>query len=107
MKEPLVLSASRRTDLVGCHPEMLIERLREHPPDRVHTVVLWTKNPRNLAAHERLREALSQYGQIFIHLTITGMGGGVFEPQIPPWEETAGLLGNVIEAAKSPERVCW
>jgi hypothetical protein len=107
MKELLVLSGSRRTDLIGCYPETLVERLSEHPPDRVHTVVLWTKNPRNLAGHRRLREALSAYGQIFIHLTITGMGGGVFEPQIPSWEEATGLLGEVVEAAKSPERICW
>ena len=29
--EPLVISASRRTDLVGCYPEALLERLQEFP----------------------------------------------------------------------------
>ncbi len=107
MGDLLVLSASRRTDLVGCYPEVLSERLGEYPPDTVHTVVLWTKSPKNLILRGRLQETLSRYAQIYVHLTITGMGGSVFEPQIPAWEETVGLLGAVVEAAKSPERICW
>lgn len=106
MKDLLVLSASRRTDLVGCYPEALGERLRKYPPDRVHTIVLWTKSPSNLLNGE-LKEILSRYPQIFIHLTVTGMGGSVFEPGIPRWEETIGLLGEIVAAAKSPERICW
>lgn len=107
MKELLVLSASRRTDLAGCYPETLIVRLKEYPPDRVHTVVLWTKNPKNMVLREELKEALSCYRQIYVHLTITGMGGSVFEPQIPSWEETTGLLGELVKMTKSPERICW
>ncbi len=42
---PVVLSASRRTDLVGCYPEYLIEKLKAYPPEKVHTIVIWTKNP--------------------------------------------------------------
>lgn len=107
MKELLVLSASRRTDLVGCYPETLIERLKEYPPDRIHTIVLWTKNPKNMVLWEGLKEALSCYRQIYVHLTITGMGGSAFEPQIPSWEETTGLLGELGKMTKSPERICW
>ena len=107
MKELFVLSASRRTDLVGCYPETLIERLKEYPPDRVHTIVLWTKNPKNMVLRNGLREVLSCYRQIYVHLTITGMGGSAFEPEIPPWEETTCLLGEVAEVTGSPERICW
>jgi len=107
MKDLLVLSASRRTDLVGCYPEELVGRLRKYPPDRVHTIVLWTKSPKNLVMRGRLRETLSRYPQIYIHLTITGMGGSVFEPRIPRWEETVALLGELAAAAESPERICW
>ena len=107
MKELLVLSASRRTDLVGCYPEALIARLEEYPPDRVHTVVLWTKNPQNMLRRGRLKETLSKYRQIYVHLTITGMGGSDFEPRTPSWKETVALLGGVVEAASSPERICW
>lgn len=107
MKDLLVLSASRRTDLVGCFPEVLLKRLKEYPPDRVHTLVLWTKSPKNMALLQGLREALSCYRQIYVHLTITGMGGSVFEPQIPPWEETTDFLAEVLKITKSPERICW
>ena len=44
--EPLVISASRRTDLVGCYPEALVERLHEFPSESVHSLVIWTKNPK-------------------------------------------------------------
>ena len=107
MKELLVLSASRRTDLVSCYPEALIERLKEYPPDRVHTIVLWTKNPKNMLLQGRLQEVLSCYRQIYVHLTITGMGGSAFEPQIPSWEETTSLLDELAKMTKSPERIYW
>jgi DNA repair photolyase len=107
MEELLVLSASRRTDLVGCYPEALCERLGKYPPERVHTVVLWTKSPKNLVLRGGLKEVLSAYAQIYVHLTVTGLGGTAFEPGIPPWEETVGMLGEVVDLARSPERVCW
>lgn len=107
MKEPLVLSASRRTDMVGCFPEALVERLKEYPPERVHTIVLWTKSPKNMLLRGKLREVLSCYRHIFVHLTITGMGGSAFEPRIPSWEETTGMLNEILEVTKSPERICW
>ena len=107
MKELLVLSASRRTDLVSCYPEALIERLKEYPPDQVHSIVLWTKSPKNMLLRGGLREILSCYRQIYVHLTVTGMGGSAFEPQIPSWQETAALLGEVLQVAASPERICW
>jgi hypothetical protein len=107
MKNLLVLSASRRTDLVGCFPNVLEERLREYPPEAVHSLVIWTKNPRNLVVEGSLKEVLKRYRQIYIHLTITGMGGGEFEPLIPPWEETVGMIGPLVELVKDPGRMSW
>jgi hypothetical protein len=107
MGELLVLSASRRTDLPGCYPGALGERLRKYPADKVHTVVLWTKTPKNLVSRGGLRDILVSYRQIFVHLTITGMGASVFEPEIPPWAETVRLLGEIVELTGSAERVCW
>ena len=49
-------------------------------PDRIHTVVLWTKDPTNLLRHPALRRALSGVGQVFIHWTVTGLGGTFLEP---------------------------
>ena len=107
MKELLVLSASRRTDLVGCYPEILIDRLKKYPPDRVHSIVIWTKNPENLFKKRPLKLILNSYRQVYVHLTITGMGGGDFEPHVPSWQETVSMLGPLAEMTKDPERISW
>lgn len=79
-----VISASRRTDMVATDPQGLTRALAEKaPPEDVHTVVLWTKDPRNLCYHERLKSQLAQYDHLFLHLTITGLGGTIVEPRVP------------------------
>jgi hypothetical protein len=105
--EPLVISASRRTDLVGCYPEALVERLEEFPSESVHSLVIWTKNPRNMIVEGALKNTLEKYRQIYIHLTITGMGGGEFEPMIPRWEEAVGMIGPLIDLVGDPRRISW
>ncbi|HUU53694.1 MAG TPA: hypothetical protein VMY87_02150, partial [Armatimonadota bacterium] len=70
-----VISASRRTELLAHYPDDLAARLRKIGPRNVHTVVVWTKDPRNLLEHEALRAVLSEVGQVFLHWTITGLGG--------------------------------
>ena len=107
MKELLVISASRRTDLVGCFPEFLRERLREYPPEVVHSLVIWTKTPREMLLEGPLREALRGYRQIYVHLTITGMGGGEFEPLIPSWDQTVKMIGPLTDLVKDPRRISW
>jgi len=105
--KPLVISASRRTDLVGCYPEALVERLHEFPSESVHSLVIWTKNPRNMIVKGALKDTLEKYRQIYVHLTITGMGGSEFEPMIPPWEETVGMIGPLIDLVGGPRRISW
>ena len=104
---PVVLSASRRTDLVGCYPEYLIEKLKAYPPDKVHTIVIWTKNPYNLLCQQNLRDVLATYSQLYIHLTITGLGGTPLEPRISPWQEVAALLPQLVKLVGRPERISW
>jgi hypothetical protein len=107
MKDRLVLSASRRTDLVGCYPQSMVDRLQEYPPEVVHSVVVWTKNPLNMIVEGPLKRTLRNYRQIFVHLTITGMGGTEFEPLIPPWEETVEMIGPLIDLVEEPKRISW
>jgi hypothetical protein len=54
-----------------------------------------------------LREALRAYRQVYVHLTVTGMGGGEFEPRIPAWDRTVEMVGPLIELVGDPRRVCW
>lgn len=100
-----VLSASRRTDLVASYPEELIRLLEGYPPERVHSIVLWTKNARNLRELALLCKTLLRYDQLFIHFSITGMGGSLLEPNTPRTEESLSLLPELIELAGSPERL--
>jgi len=103
----LVLSASRRTDLVSCYPDLLVEKLSSYPPDQVHTVVIWTKNPANMLAAGRLRKALASYAQLYIHLTITGLGASLLEPRIPAWQQVVAMVPEIIALARDPRRVSW
>lgn len=104
---PIVLSASRRTDLVACYPDYLVERLAEWPPEKVHTVVIWTKDPANMIRPGPLCECLRQYDQLYVHLTITGLGHTLLEPRIPPCQEVAARVPDLVALAGSPERISW
>ncbi len=104
---PVIISASRRTDLAACYPEYLIEKLRDYPPARVHTVIIWSKNPHHMLTHPALRSTLGHYRQIYIHLTITGLGGSVLEPCIPAWQEVAAMVPELIELTGDARRISW
>lgn len=104
---PIVLSASRRTDLVCCYPDYLIERLKGYPPEKAHSVVIWTKNPMNMITAGALKEALSVYAQLYIQLTITGLGGSILEPRIPEWEEVVEMVPDILGLVKEPRRISW
>ena len=103
----LVVSASRRTDLVACHAEYFIEKLKTYPPEKVHTLVIWTKNPQNMITPGKLKEVLSSYSQLYVHLTITGLGNTILEPNIPEWKNAVKMLPNLVELVKGPERITW
>ncbi len=102
-----VISASRRTDLVSCYPDYLIDKLQAYPPDRVHTLVLWTKNPYKMLSYEPLCTCLQQYRQLYVHLTITGLGGTFLEPNIPPWREVVAMVPQVLNKIGGPRRLVW
>ncbi len=101
-----VISASRRVDMVAGYPDELACILETRfAPEQVHTVVIWTKNAANLLRHHRLRAVLSRYEQLYVHYSITGMGGTILEPGIPPADEALAHLPGVIALVGSAERV--
>lgn len=103
-KEKLVLSASRRVELLR-YPDRFLKALDQYPPDQVHSIVLWTKTPNLLFENRRLLKRLLEYDQIYCHITITGLGSSFLEPNIPPYQETIDLLPKIIDFVKIPERV--
>lgn len=82
-------------------------------PSNLHTVVLWTKDPRNLLVSESLHSALltlkDQYGvQISLQVTATGWGGSFIEPGIPPWRTVRDSLQRLFaEGLASPEAAVY
>lgn len=102
-----VLSASRRTELAAHYPDAFAARLEEIGPERVHSVVVWTKDPRNLLTHARLRGALQHVGQVFLQWTITGLGGSFLEPCVPPAEEQVAELPDLVEFVGDARRIHW
>lgn len=101
-----VISASRRVDLVACYPKQLIATLlKKCPPERVHTLVLWTKNARPLLTNNKLRSCLVGYDQIYLEYSITGMGGSILEPQVPKTDVALSHLPELIQLVGGPERI--
>jgi DNA repair photolyase len=101
-----VISASRRIEMLGFFPEQLADFLdRRCLPEQVHSVVLWSKNPLNLVDHSRIRECLKKYEQVFLHFTITGMGGSYLEPSVPTVEESLEMIPVLVEHLGDPGRM--
>jgi len=117
-----IISASRRTDLVAFFPEWLASAFREEKakahgpsghvytvdlsPGTVHTVVLWSKNFANLLENQAsLKDALQKYDQIYLHFTITGLGGTFIERGVPPYQTALSQLEDLIVFVGHPRRV--
>jgi hypothetical protein len=117
-----VISASRRTDLVSFFPKWLAEALRKREatvigpsgrahtvdlsPDAVHTLVLWSKDFSNVLRNEAgLRTRLAAYDQVYLHFTVTGLGGTMIEPGAPPFLDGLAQLPRLVELAGHPRRV--
>jgi len=117
-----VISASRRTDLPAFFPDRLAAALRaksvrvlgprghlravDLDPRSVHTVVLWSKNFRNLVRNEAgLRDLLAAYDQLYLHFTVTGLGGTPVEAGAPDLGEALAQLPALVAIAGLAQRI--
>ncbi len=106
MRQKLVISASRRIDMAATCPETLLDVLaRRFPPERTHTLVIWTKDPGRLLTDRRVRKRISAYPSLFVHATITGMGGSFLEPRVPPMARSLAALEDVVALVSGPLHV--
>lgn len=115
--KPLIISASRRTDIPACYAPWLVNRLREGwalvpNPRNPHElryvdlaamdgIVLWSKNPAPLMAHW---DALKGLRSVF-QFTLTAYGPEI-EPGLPRQAERVATLRQ-LAALVGPERVLW
>ncbi len=114
----MVVSASRRTDVPAFFTGWFLRQLRRgraavpNPvtgrpylvdlrPERVHSIVLWSKDYGRLLP--RLDE-LASY-RLFFHLTVNGYGPEL-EPLVPPAGE-AVRQARALAAARGAEVVAW
>jgi hypothetical protein len=106
ISELKVISVSRRIELLGFFPNKIIELLEKKcPPEKVHSLVFWSKDPRPLLGHDQLRKTLQKYDQIYLHFTISGMGATYLEPNIPSTETALNLLPNLVKFFGDPRRI--
>lgn len=99
-----ILSISRRTD-PAWFPEKFCRVLQEkYPPERVHSIVIWTKHPAVLL-QKPYRTLLPEYDQLYIHLTVTGLGGTEIEPNVPNYKDALSTIPDLITFVGSPDRI--
>lgn len=104
-----VVSASRRTELVGLKPSWLVNALQKFPArfkKDIHSVVLWTKDPRNIYEDDALKAQLSKYN-LLVQCTITGLGGTRIEPTVPEPEVLLQRLPDLLEFLGDKRRLRW
>jgi hypothetical protein len=110
---PLVLSASRRTDLPGFHAEACAARIRRRilglRTRSLYGAVFWTRHAapflRGGALHGLVGQELANP---VVNLTVTGLGGGPLEPGTPRVEEILAALPDLVGAFHGePWRIRW
>lgn len=75
-------------------------------PETVHTIVLWSKNYSNLIENKKnIRDLLKKYNQLYLHFTITGLGGTRIERGVPSLSTSLRQLDPIVEITEKPERV--
>ncbi|MFW6124037.1 MAG: DUF1848 family protein [Acidobacteriota bacterium] len=117
-----VISASRRSDLVAFFAPWLSQSLNKETavvygpsghkysvdlsPERVHTLVLWSKDFSNMIINKNdLLNNIKKYNQIYLHFTITGLGGTFIEKRAPFPHEAMEQLDELIKITGSPQRI--
>lgn len=91
--------------MVTFYPDYMVERLVEIGTENIHTLIVWTKNPQNMLVYPKLNSILKEMGQIYVLLTITGLGGTAIEPQAPTIDQVFKHLPAIIDFVGSPQRV--
>ncbi len=120
MVPPAIISASRRTDIPAFYLDWLVEGIKKGEvvvkgpygrvyrvkliPERVHTLVLWSKNFSPLLKNREARKTLDSYSQLYFLFTITGLGGGPWERGVPSPEVAVAQLKPLAQWW-GPERI--
>ena len=111
-KKPLLLSASRRTDLPGFYPQecadIIRQKVRRLRTRYLYGVMFWSKQPLPFLSHTALRTLVCELQNPILQLTVTGLGGTLLEPGIPTADQIFNIMPALIDLFKGdPERIRW
>jgi hypothetical protein len=111
-RRPLVISASRRTDLPGFHTEECARRIRQRESRLrtrfLHGVVFWSRHVRPFFDGGPLERLLDDIDNPFLNLTATGLGSSEIEPGVPPIEAVLYGLPALARALRGEGwRIRW
>ncbi len=118
--EPVILSASRATDIPSFYADWFMNRLRAgsftwvnpfRPSQvvqvlsrRVRAIVFWSKHPERLLPH---LDELDERGlHFYIHYTLNDYESEGLEPHLPPLAERKELFFRLADRL-GPDRVIW
>lgn len=116
---PVIISASRSTDIPAFHSEWLIKRLRaghaawrnpfnqsvQHVSfEKTRVIVFWTKNPAPLLPY--LQEIEEMGLNYYFQYTINDYEAEGWEPNVPPIEHRIEILAKLSERI-GRDRVIW
>ena len=117
-----ILSASRRTDIPAFYLEWFIKRIRkgsfeiknpynkitktvDSNPDKIHTIVFWSKNYELFLKTSTYKELKEMGYELFFHFSINSESP-MLEPSLPPLEERLVQLERLCEI-NGPKTITW
>ena len=113
VSNPLIISASRRTDLPGFHPaackERILSKMQRLRTRHLYGVVFWTRHVEPFLQGGPLHDLVRNHlDNPVVNLTITGHGGSVLEPGTPSTADTLKHLPALVHAFHDePWRIRW
>lgn len=99
----MIYSASRRTDMVAFAPSRIVEKVGRSR--KLEAIVFWTKDPANLVHHSGL-SWISKTIPSIVQLTVTGLGGSEWEPNVPALEKVVHAASELAKQIPA-EAIRW
>jgi Domain of unknown function (DUF1848). len=80
--------------MVAFAPNRIVEKVNRSR--KLQAIVFWTKDPTNLVQHSGLSWICKTTPSI-VQLTVTGLGGGVWEPHVPTLDKVVQATDELVK----------
>ncbi len=119
---PLVLSASRRTDIPGCYTSWFMDCISQGcfqvrqpftgkyrtiyvQPEHTHSIVFWSKNYAPFLSAKANTILTDKGFSLYFHFTINSENP-LLEPNLPPLDRRLQQLETLVQA-HGPDKIAW